>query len=231
MTRLVSTGISSLDKILSGEGYPERTAILVVGAPGVGKEVLGYWFIHSGLAQGDFCNYVTRLPVREILRDARGFGMDFKETKPFFMASDGGQVKYDHHDLIALSVSIKGILKQNANRKIRIVFDAISPLLIQNSAETVYNFLSQLFSEIKNEYDAVVLATLEDGMHPPQVITAMQQLFDGVIEFKFYEDGLRIVPLLRIRKMTGMPPQPGYFGFSISDKGMDLTMLNLQIMK
>ncbi len=184
--------------------------------------------MHSGLVQGDFCNFITRLPVREILRDAKGFGMDFKQTIPFFMATEGGQVRYDHRDLIALSVNIKGVLKQNANRRIRIVFDAISPLLMQNSPETVYNFLSQLFSEIKKEYDAVVLATLEDGMHPPQVIAAMQQLFDGVIEFKFYEEGLRIVPLLRIRKMTGMPPQPGYFNFTFSGNGMELKLLNLE---
>jgi KaiC/GvpD/RAD55 family RecA-like ATPase len=167
--------------------------------------------------------------VREILRDAKGFGMDFQKIIPFFIAADGGQLKYDHRDLVALSVSRKGVLKQYANRRIRVVFDAVSPLLMQNSSETVYNFLSQLFSEIKNEYDAVVLATLEDGMHPPQVITEMQQLFDGVIEFKFYEDGLRIVPLLRMRKMTGMPPQPEFFSFAFSDKGMELTMLNLQV--
>lgn len=226
---MVSTGIPSLDKILSGEGYPDRTAILVVGAPGVGKEVLNYWFMQSGLAQEDFCQYITRLPVREVLRDAKGFGMDFRKIIPFFVAAEGGQLKYDHRDLVALSVSIKGVLKQYADRRIRVVFDAVSSLLMQNSSETVYNFLSQLFSEIKKEYDAVVLATLEDGMHPPQVITAMQQLFDGVIEFKFYEDGLRIIPLLRIRKMIGMPPHPGYFSFSISEKGMELNMLNLQV--
>lgn len=40
-------------------------------------------------------------------------------------------------------------------------------------------------------------------MHPPNVLAAMQQLFDGVVELKLYEDGLRVLPLLRIRKMKG----------------------------
>ncbi len=223
MSRLVSTGIPSLDKILSGEGYPERTAILVVGAPGVGKEALNYWFIQSGLTQGDFCQYITRLPVREILTDAKGFGIDFQKIIPFFVAADGGQLKYDHRDLVALSVSIKGVLKQYANRRIRVVFDAVSSLLMQNSSETVYNFLNQLFLEIKNEYDVVVLATLEDGMHPPHVITAMQQLFDGIVELKMYEEGLSVFPLLRVSKMRGMRPQAGYFNFSFTPRGMEVS--------
>jgi hypothetical protein len=36
-------------------------------------------------------------------------------------------------------------------------------------------------SLLKAIYDSVLLATLEDGMHPPNVLAAMQQLFDGVV--------------------------------------------------
>jgi hypothetical protein len=70
-----------------------------------------------------------------------------------------------------------------------------------------------------------LLASLEEGMHPPQVVAAMQQLFDGVVvvELKFYEEGLRVLPLLRIRKMRGVLPQPGYFNFSLSRNGMEIS--------
>jgi len=217
---LVSSGVSSLDKLL-GDGYPDRSTILVVGPPGIGKEALGYWFTQSGLLQGDFCLYVTRLPVREVLQDERAFGIEGQRV-PFWLAGDGGQVKLDVGDLAHLSFNIKEILRQNAGRRVRVVIDALSSLLMLNPPETIYKFLAQLFADVK-QYDAVLLATLEEGMHKPEVLAAMQQLFDGSLELRLYEEGLRVVPLLRIRKMRGVPPQPGYFNFAFSRGGMEVS--------
>jgi circadian clock protein KaiC len=217
---LVSSGIPALDPLL-GDGYPDKSAILIVGPPGIGKEALGYWFTHSGLVQGDFCLYVTRLSVKEVLQDEKGFGVDTQQKVPLWFASEGGQVKYDVNDLAGLSYNIKETLKQNAGRRVRIVIDAVSSLLMLNQPETIYRFLNQLFADIK-QYDAVLMANIEEGMHQPQVLAAMQQLFDGVVEIRLYEEGLRVLPLLRIRKMRGAPPQPGYYNFSFSKVGMDV---------
>jgi KaiC/GvpD/RAD55 family RecA-like ATPase len=218
---LASTGIASLDKLLV-DGYPDRSTILVVGPPGIGKEALGYWLISSALNQGDFSFYVTKRSVREVLRDANGFGIDYRQRVPMWMARAGGQIKYDINDLTGLSLNIKQTLKENANRRIRIATDVLSPLLMLNPPETIYRFLAQLFEEAK-QYDIVLLATLEESMHHLQVLSAMQELFDGVLEMKFYEEGLTALPLLRIKKMTGIPPQPGYFSFAFSHNGMELS--------
>ncbi len=61
-------------------------------------------------------------------------------------------------------------------------------------------------------------------MHPAQILAAMQQLFDGVVELRLYEEGLRVIPLLRVRKMRGVPPQPGYYNFSFSKTGMEVSV-------
>jgi circadian clock protein KaiC len=217
---LVSSGVAALDPLL-GDGYPDKSTILVVGPPGIGKEALGYWFTHSGLTQGDFCLYVTRLSVKEVLQDEKGFGVDTQQKVPLWFASDGGQIKYDVNDLASLSANIKDILAKNAGRRCRVVIDVLSSLLMLNPAETIYKFLSQLLEEVKKS-DAVLLATLEEGMHKSEVLAAMQQLFDGVVEMRLYEEGLRVLPLLRIRKMRGVPPQPGYYNFSFSKVGMEV---------
>jgi circadian clock protein KaiC len=219
---LVSTGVPSLDNLLGNDGYPDKSAILVVGPPGIGKEALGYWFTASGLAQGDFCLYVSRLSVREVLQDIKGFSIDIQQRVPLWLASEGGQIKYDVNDLASLSFNIKEVLKKNSNRRIRVVIDVLSSLLMLNQPETVYKFLDQLLGDIK-QYDIVLLATLEEGMHRPEVLTAMQQLFDGVVELRLYEEGLRVLPLLRIRKMRGVPPQPGYYNFSFARTGMEVS--------
>ena len=211
----------ALDGLLS-DGYPDKSAVLVVGPPGIGKEALGYWFTHTGLERGDFCLYVTRLSVREVLQDVNGFGIDMQHKVPLWLASNGGQIKYDVNDLASLSFNIKEVLKKNVDRRIRIVFDVLSSLLMLNQPETIYKFLTQLLAEVK-QYDAVVVATLEEGMHKPEVLAAMQQLFDGVLELRLYEEGLRVLPLLRIRKMRGVPPQPGYFNFAFTRTGMEIS--------
>jgi len=105
------------------------------------------------------------------------------------------------------------------------VVDSLSSLLMLNPPDTVYRFLSQLFAEIK-QYNSVLIATLEEGMHPPQVIAAMGQLFDGVVELRMYEEGLRAVPLLKVRKMRGIPPKSDYFTFNFSDTGMEVALFD-----
>jgi len=219
---LASTGLSSLDQLLGSEGYPDKSTILVVGPPGIGKEAIGYWFTQSGLMQKDFCLHVTRLPTREVLQDVKAFGIDFSQNGPFWFSSEGGELKFDVNDLSGISINMKEVLKKNSTRRIRVVTDVISSLLMLNPPETVYKFLTQLFAAVK-QYDAVLVATLEEGMHPPNVLAAMQQLFDGVIELRLYEEGLKVLPLLRIRKMRGVPPQPGYYNFSFSRSGMEVT--------
>jgi KaiC/GvpD/RAD55 family RecA-like ATPase len=216
-----SSGITALDKLLV-DGYPDKSTILIVGPPGIGKEALGYWFTHSGLVQNDFTLYVTRLSSKEVLQDTKAFGADFSQKVPVWYSSDAsGQMKFNINDLAGFSFNIKDILKKNENRRTRITIDVLSSLLMLNPPDTIYKFLAQLFDEVK-KYDSVLLATLEEGMHPPNVLAAMQQLFDGVVELRLYEEGLRVLPLLRIRKMRGIPPQPGYYNFSFSKTGMEL---------
>jgi KaiC/GvpD/RAD55 family RecA-like ATPase len=218
---LVSSGINALDGLLA-DGYPDKSAILVIGPPGIGKEALGYWFTISGLVQGDFSLYVTKRSVHDVLRDAKGFGVDYQSKIPFLIAREGGQAKFNINDLAEISFSVKEILKANKSRRIRIAMDIISPLLMLNPPDTVYRFLSQLIEDTK-QYDTVLLATLEESMHTPQVLSAMQELFDGVLEMKFFEEALSALPLLRIRKMTGTLPQQGYFRFGFSRNGMEIS--------
>lgn len=219
---MASSGIPTLDQIVGSDGFPDGSVVLLVSPPGVAKEVLCYWFTHAGLVQNDFCLHVTKLPVKDVLRDAKAFGVDYSQRVPLWMASQGGQVKFDMNDLTGLSYNIKDILGKNPGRRTRIVVDALSSLLILNPPETVYRFLSQLFAEIKQR-DAVLLATLEDGMHPPQVVTAMEELFDGVIEMKLYEEDMQAHPLLRVLKMRGANPRQGYFNFSFTHHGMEVS--------
>jgi len=219
---LASSGFPSLDKLLGHEGYPDRSAILTVGPPGIGKEALGYKFAYDGLEKGEFSAYATSLAVRDVLQDIKAFGIDTAQKVPFWFASSGGQLGYNVNDLASVSFSIKEVLKKNSGRRVRIVVESFSPFLMLNPSDTVYKFLSQLIAEVR-ENNAILFGTLEEGMHSTQVLAAMQLLFDGVLEMRFFEEGLRLVPLMRIKKMRGAPPEAGYYRFSISRNGMEIS--------
>jgi hypothetical protein len=42
----------------------------------------------------------------------------------------------------------------------------------------------------------VFLATIEEGIHQPQILASMEQLFDSVLELKLFEEGGLFFPLL-----------------------------------
>jgi len=213
--------VPSLDNLLGSDGYPDRSAILVVGPPGIGKEALGYWFTRSGLIQGDYCLYATHRPVSDVLRDMKGVGIP-SDRVPDWIASSGSPTRLDLRDSTATSFNIKDAAHKNKGRRVRIATDILSPLLVLNPLESMYAYWSQLLSDLKQQ-DSVLFALAEDGMHPPNVLTTMEQLFDGVIEMRLYEEGLSITPLFRVRKMLGLPPLHGYFRFSVSSTGMEVT--------
>jgi KaiC/GvpD/RAD55 family RecA-like ATPase len=208
-----------LDQILN-DGYPDRSSVLVLGQSGLGKQALAYWFVRSGLTQGDYCLYVTHRPVSDIERDMKGFGIA-GDRIPDWMASSGSQTRCDLKDYPSVSFNIKQALINNKDRRIRIVTDILSPLLVLNPSESMYGYWSQLLAEVK-KYDAVILATGEEEMHTPTAIASMEQLFDGVIEMKLYEEGLAVTPILRVKQMLGQPPLHGWFRFSFSQGVMEV---------
>ncbi len=217
---MASTGVPTLDNLLGSDGYPDRSSILVVGPPGIGKEVLGYWFVRSGLVQGDYCLFATHRPVSDVLRDMKGVGVS-TERVPEWISSSGSPIMCDLRDATSISFNIKEAVHRNKERRVRVATDVLSPLLVLNPVESMYSYWSQLLSDLKQQ-DSVVLALAEDGMHPPNTLTTMEQLFDGVIEMKLYEEGLAITPLFRVKKMLGLPPLHGYFRFSVSSTGMEV---------
>jgi circadian clock protein KaiC len=76
---LVRTGIVGLDDILRG-GLPENNVILVEGAVGTGKTVLGLEFIYRGITEYHEPGLIVTFEVSpwKLIRDALGFGWDLE---------------------------------------------------------------------------------------------------------------------------------------------------------
>jgi KaiC/GvpD/RAD55 family RecA-like ATPase len=142
----------------------------------------------------------------------KGFGIE-SDRVPDWIASTGSSVKCDLRDTTSISYNIKQALLRNSDRRIRIVTDILSPLLVLNPSESMYGYWSQLVEEVKR-YDAVILAMGDEEMHTPAIIASMEHLFDGVLELKLFEEGLSVKTVMRVRQMLGQPPLHGWFRFS-----------------
>jgi len=76
---MIRTGIAGLDDILRG-GLPQSNVILVEGAVGTGKTVLGLEFIYRGITEYHEPGLIVTFEVApwKLIRDALGFGWDLE---------------------------------------------------------------------------------------------------------------------------------------------------------
>src|SRR5450755_773238 len=79
---LIQTGIYGLDKIFLG-GILEGNVILVEGAAGVGKTLLGVEFIYRGITEHDEPGVIVVFETspKKLMRDATGFGWNLDELQ------------------------------------------------------------------------------------------------------------------------------------------------------
>lgn len=74
------TGIDTLDRLLQG-GLPDGNSVLIQGAPGTGKTVLGMQFLEAGITRSDQPGLLITFEEhpRRLYRDARALGWAFDE--------------------------------------------------------------------------------------------------------------------------------------------------------
>src|SRR5260370_35024130 len=79
---LIQTGIYGLDEIFLG-GILEGNLILVEGAAGTGKTLLGVEFIYRGITEQDEPGIIVVFETapRKLIRDAMGFGWNLDEQQ------------------------------------------------------------------------------------------------------------------------------------------------------
>ena len=90
------------------------------------------------------------------MRDMKAFGVP-TDRVPEWIASAGSLTRCDLEDFTSISFNLKQAVQKNAGRRIRIVTDVISPLLVLNPQPTMYQYWSRLLGDLKQS-DCVLLA-------------------------------------------------------------------------
>lgn len=203
-----SIGISNLKWLI-----PSGTNIILSGDLFSGKDLFYKYFIEKGLKEGEACILVsTNDTAQKILENFDGIKMDnlciidcvssrFGATveMPFFE-----QIRYIESPMdltmimVALNEFIDNISREKNIKKLRIVFDSVSTLLMYSNLRTVFKFLHVVSTRVKSG-GGVCLLLIEEQAHDDMEIKTIQQISQGIINMDSNEIIIRGFKTDRVR--------------------------------
>jgi circadian clock protein KaiC len=220
--RLVSSGVTELDKMLGG-GIGEGDSLLVAGPSGTGKSALATQFIAEGLRQGEpgIMAIFEERPEGYTQR-AGSFGLDLKEANRKGMLD----ILY----LRPLDLSVDETLEEilSSIRRIdakRLVIDslvgfemALAPGFRADFRESLYRMIGAL-----TRAGITVLSTVEvedsfDGMGFSHY--AISFLTDDIIRLRYVEIDGQLRKVMVVVKMRGGNHSKDIREYVITDKGV-----------
>ncbi len=225
---MLSTGVTGLDRILSGGLTPNRL-YLVEGILGAGKTTLALQFLRSGAANGESVLYVTLSETEEELRavaHSHGWDLAGVQIREVIASEDSLQSEQNytifHPSEVELSATTQAILEQvSIVNPTRIVFDSLSELRLLAGNPLRYRrqvlALTQFFAG--RHCTVMLLDDRTQSEHDLQV----QSIAHGVIllEQTYPEYGAER-RRVRIVKYRGVSFMGGYHDFRIQRGGLQV---------
>lgn len=214
----IKTHIDGLDAILDG-GFPEKHAVLIVGAPGTMKSSLAYAILHANALRGTKGLYVSLEQNRESLLDHLGsMGFDLAAVK-------------DNLSILDLATLRKKMgaggswmeLFRMYTKSIRagfpyeiLVLDSLDALEVLAKVENHRRELFELFKWLRGlECTSLVVAELPPARASeyPESFSRHREdyLADGIVHLKMEKRGeFEVQRRLRVVKMRGAKHDVGY---------------------
>jgi len=218
----VSVGVGGLDRLLSG-GVLRGSAMLVSGATGVGKTVLGLQFLCSGASKGERGLFVS-LEERptEIMRLAAGFGFDIEN------AVERGLVRFLYRvpadvDFNELACAIKREFERYEIR--RMVFDSVSTLAVRIPKE--HQFRNMVYLLVDYAKSRGVTTLLTDETHElvgerRLTTRGISSVVDTAVIMRYVELNSRIERVLTVLKSRGTAHSRDIVFYRITNKGIEV---------
>ncbi|MFB6088884.1 MAG: RAD55 family ATPase [Candidatus Aenigmatarchaeota archaeon] len=215
----VETGIEGLDDLLQG-GLVKGSSVLVSGATGTGKTILGMQYLWEGLKRGDNCLFITfEESPKDIKQSASLFGWDFEKHEENENLSMKHMLPFtgEQDDLFWFKDEIK---ESNIDRA---VIDSTSILSLYYKDK--YNIRKNLFKLVKlfKETNTTSLLTTETPSKKElSRYNVEEYVTDGVIKLYFMGVGKKGYRALQIRKMRDMEHSMETRSFEITGKGIKI---------
>ncbi|WP_207420663.1 circadian clock protein KaiC [Desertivirga brevis] len=217
----LSSGIPSLDGMLSLGGYYKGSSILVSGTAGTGKTSIAATFINSACIRQERCLFFAfEESPQQIIRNMRSIGMDLQAHL------DKGYLKFhaSRPTLYGLEMHLVAIHK--AIRKFKpavVVLDPITNLITVGNMSEVKSMLVRLIDFLQEEQITVMFTALTmNTVLNEQTDEGISSLVDAWLQIKDIEINGERNRGMYIMKSRGMQHSNQVREFVITEDGLDL---------
>lgn len=217
----ISSGIPSLDAMLSKGGFYKGSSILVSGTAGTGKTSVAASFANSTCERNERCLFFAfEESPQQIIRNMRSIGMDLQHHM------DKGLLKFyaSRPTLYGLEMHLVAIHK--AIRKFKpnvVVLDPITNLITVGSVSEVKSMLVRLIDFFQTEQITVMFTALSlNNIVNEQTDEGVSSLVDAWILIRDIELNGERNRGLYIMKSRGMEHSNQVREFVINEQGLDL---------
>ena len=225
-----SLGIKKIDDIVGD--IRRGSNIMMIGPPMSGKDNIINSIIYNGIKENNSAIVVsTREPGERVFEwfeendlniSNANVGIVDCVTKTLGMGGpDTENIKRASSpvDLTGIGVKISQFFEEFLIKKnipnTTLCINSLSTILMYSNIQTVFRFLHVFTGRVKAA-NALGIYVIEDGMHDPQTIATLKQLFDGMIEIKTNGDNYAM-------RVVGFNPKPTpWFDYEID--GMNIIM-------
>ncbi len=223
MNQNVSTGIEGLDFILNG-GIPSGSSLLIDGAPGTGKTILGMQFLYNGAIENNEPGiYITfeQFP-EQIYKDVLAFGWDIKALEN---ENKLRVICISPDILLEQMMKQDGIFEQMIKQIDckRIVIDSLNLLNSGLEKQDEKRKMIYTLRNILRRYSLTSMLIHEQTTLLKEEIPFESYVVDGVIRLSLKEQSVIYRKrTLEVLKMRGCKIREGEHIYRINESGMHL---------
>lgn len=221
-TRRCSTGIPSLDQVLGG-GLQAGSATSLLGAPGVGKTLIGLNFLVQGTREGGRSLYLGLYePPSRLVAKAAGVGLDLQAP-----LEDGTL-------LLEWQPFLEFYLDRTAQHLLQLVHDRDIDRVFLDGAEglaqgafhphRVPGFLTALTTQLRTKGVTTVFSE-ELPLFSADIsskLVSLSAMVENVLLLRFYEHEAQLRRLVSVVKLRESDFDPGIRAFRISGAGVEV---------
>lgn len=217
----LSSGIPSLDEMLTKGGFFKGSSILVSGTAGTGKTSVAASFANAACSRNEKCLFFAfEESPQQIIRNMKSIGMNLQQHL------DKGRLKFyaSRPTLYGLEMHLVAIHK--AIRKFKpqvVVLDPITNLITVGSVSEVKSMLVRLIDFFQAEQITVMFTALSlNNIVNEQTDEGVSSLVDAWILIRDIESNGERNKGLYIMKSRGMAHSNQVREFVITEKGLEL---------
>ena len=218
----ITSGVPSLDSMLTLKGIPASSSTVVIGSTGTGKTTFGVHFLHASSAEEPGLHLSFFEGPDRIRSKARSLGMPLDELE----ANGSVELMWQAPGEASVDEIAERLLSAVARRGVRrLVIDGLSGFLESTVyQERINRFFSCLVNELRSR-EVSVLMTLETRDVVSSVVSmpwGVSGLVDNLFFLRFVHDEGHVQRLLTIIKMRDTDYQAGLRRIRIDSQGMHI---------